>query len=105
MKLELNLLQPSQRSVIAPVIRPVTQFKMILQIPYECLTRQGGWNRQPPIDFGLVRLVDAANRRYIGIPGNEDEVLDYEGVGSTITCRLQVSQLPKTPADVGSHLD
>jgi len=73
-----------------------TIFKMILQTPYRCSVRQSGWNPQAPIECGWIKLAHAANPRYFGARGH-DKVLDYEGVGSSIFCRINVCWTPKTP--------
>lgn len=69
---------------------PVLRRAQILQAPYECPTRQANWICQPSIEFGYVKLTDAEDPGYIDIPGHNDNVLDYEGVGSSILCRLKV---------------
>ena len=78
--------EPPQPPEIPTFTFGSTQFKMILQIPYRCPTRQSGWVRRAPIEFGWIKLTDAADPRYLG----DDKVLNYQGVGSSISCRLNV---------------
>ena len=46
-----------------------------------------------PIEFGGIRLTDAANMAYPGLQGSDDEVFNYDGVGSAIVCRLAVRRV------------
>ena len=74
-----------------------THVALVLQSQYVCPTKQSGWVRQAPIKFG-VKLVNAANPGYLGILGHDEQVLNYDGVGSTITCRLNVRGTVQTPS-------
>ena len=74
-----------------------SHYTVIQQTLYECRARQDGWIRQPPIEFGWIKLTHAANPKYLDTPGHDDKVLKYEGVGSSITCRLNVCQTPQPP--------
>lgn len=42
-------------------------------------------------------MTDAANPGYLGLRDRDDKVLNYEGVGSTILCRLNVREIFKCP--------
>ena len=70
---------------------PPAAFWIIPQTQYRCTTRQRGWVPQPPIEFGGVRLTDAASPRYPDIPSQDDEVFSCEDLGSSISCLLNVS--------------
>jgi len=87
----------SQLPVIHTITFGSTIFKMIQQTPYRCPTRQGGWIVRAPIEFGWIKLTHAADPRYLGARGHNDKVLNYEGVGSSISCRMNVRWTPKTP--------
>lgn len=86
-----------QDAVMPIVTRGSGQFKRISQTPYSSGVRQDGWIRQPPIDFGWLHLTDAENSEHTGFAGHNDKVFDYEDVGSSILCRLNVRRLPQTP--------
>jgi len=58
---------------------------------------QGNWVIQEPVKFGGVKLVNAADPKYLGIFGH-DELFYYDGVGSTITCKLNVRETFQTPS-------
>jgi len=73
--------------VVPAVTHGSTHVALIPQIQYTCI-RQDGWIKQPPIKFGGVKLTDAADPGYLGIRNCDDKVLNYEGVGSSISCRL-----------------
>jgi hypothetical protein len=79
-----------QDPVIPTITRGSGKFKMIIQTPYTSGVRQDDWIRQPPIDFRWLHLTDAENPEHTGIPGHNDKVFDYEDVGSSILCRLNV---------------
>ena len=83
-----------------------SQFKTVPQVTYKSSIRQDGWIQRPPIDFGWLRLTDAIDPDYLGIPDHNDRVLDYEGVGSAIPIRLSVSLLSQPPRgdSTPSHL-
>lgn len=66
-------------------------FKMVVQTQYSSATRQDDWTRQSPIEFGWLRLTNAENPKYMGIPGHGDRVFDYQGIGGSILCRLNFS--------------
>lgn len=68
---------------------------MVAQTTYSSVTRQRDWTRQPQIQFGWLRLTDAENPEYMGMPGHGDRVFDYEGVGGSILCRLNVCRPPE----------
>ena len=38
----------------------------------------------------IIKLTDPANRTWAGTHGYGDKVLDYEGVGNSISCRMNV---------------
>ena len=85
--LELNqvLQLPANSSGRGP-----TSLLLVPQTRYKCPNTQERWSECAPIEFGSVRLTDAANEAYPGLQGANDKVLDYKGVGSAITCRLTV---------------
>lgn len=64
------------------------------QTRYECNTKQDCWGEVASIEFGGIKLTDAENMAYLGLHGRDDEVLIYQGVGSSITCRLDVRLVP-----------
>jgi len=56
------------------------------------------------VRFGGVELVDAADPGYFGFRGHDDKVLNYEGVGSMVPCRLNVRGLFQTSPDASPHV-
>ena len=80
----------SQLPVFPATTRNSTRAELIAQTLYECSTKQDGWVKLAPINFGGVKLTDAADPGYLGIHGYDEKVLNYEGVGSSISCRLMV---------------
>lgn len=44
----------------------------------------------PPIEFWGIKLMDALDPAYSGLRGSQDAVLNHQGVGSSISCRLNV---------------
>ena len=81
---------PSQLRVTSVVIRGPTQRVMIPQTKYKCAIKQDEWEKSESIEFGGIKLIDAADPAYLALPGSGEKVLDYNGVGSTIFCRLNV---------------
>ncbi|KAF9778493.1 hypothetical protein BJ322DRAFT_1093178, partial [Thelephora terrestris] len=57
---------------------------------YECPNRQEPWEKCALIEFGNLKLIDAANGVYASLQGSDDEVFNYNDVGSSISCRLRV---------------
>jgi hypothetical protein len=80
---------PLQLPMTPATTRASAHFALIPQTPFKCM-RQSGWIKQPPIKFGGVKLADAADLGYFGISDYDDKVLNYKGVGGTISCRLIV---------------
>lgn len=91
-----------QLPVISAAARAPSHVELILQTPYRC-TRQDGWTQQTPINFGGVKLADAADPGYC-FHGHDEMVLDYDDVGSTISGRLNVRGLFQTPPDMSFHV-
>ena len=73
-------------AVSATASRP-THLTVVPQMPYKCPSKQGGWTKQAPIKLG-IKLTDATDPGYVHPHGYDDKVLNYEGVGGTILCRL-----------------
>ena len=88
--------------MIPVIIHDSPRVLLIPQTLYECATTQGGWVKQAPIEFERIKLADAANQRYLNARSDTDKVLNYEGVGSSILCRLIVCRTSHTPQT--SHL-
>ena len=86
-----------RKSSQLPVFPATTRTELIAQTLYECSTKQDGWVKQAPIKFGGVKLTDAVDPGYLGIHGYDEKVLNYEGVGSSISCRLMVRPTFQTP--------
>jgi len=84
--------QPPTASAATP---DPTHLIIVPQSRYECATKQDGWVKMAPIEFGGIKLTDAANKAYHGLHGCDDKVLDYKGVGSSIQCRLNVRRAPQ----------
>ena len=72
------------------IIRGPTRLIKVPQPWYRCPTKQDGWENGVPIEFGGIKLTDAADPAYLGLRGHADTVLNYEGVGSTVSCRVNV---------------
>ena len=87
----------SQSPAIPIIIHDSRRVLLIPQTLYKCANLQDGWVKQAPIEFGRIKLIDAADQRYIGVHGYADKVLDYEGIGSSILCRLSVRKTFRTP--------
>ena len=66
------------------------RLELVPQTRYKCPNTQERRRECAPIEFGGVRLTDAANEAYPGLQGANDKVLDYKGVGSATTRRLTV---------------
>lgn len=81
---------PPHATEVPSVTQGSRQLDMIPQTVYHLSERQGPWVMQLPIEFGDVDLTDCADPWYLGIPGRDDMVLNYNGAGSTISCRLNV---------------
>jgi len=73
---------PLQLLVTPLIIRSPTCLIRVPQMWYETPARQDEWEELPPIEFGEIRLTDAASRAWAGVHGYDDQVLDYKGVGS-----------------------
>ncbi|KAF9785332.1 hypothetical protein BJ322DRAFT_825079 [Thelephora terrestris] len=58
---------------------------------YQCPHSQEAWEKCAPIKFWNIKLTDAANGKYASLQGADDEVFNYNGVGSSISCRLKVA--------------
>ena len=71
---------------ITPFVVP-THFIKVPQMTYRCPVNQGDWEGAR-IEFHGIRLMDAINPNYTGLRGYGDHVLQYEGVGSTVSCRI-----------------
>ena len=83
--------------MIPVIIHDSPRFHLIPQTLYECATAQEGWVKQAPIEFGRIKLTDATNQRYPNARSDTDKVLNYEGVGSSVSCRLIVRRTSSTP--------
>lgn len=70
---------------------------MVPQTWYKSVTEQGGWKEVGPIEFGGIKLIDATDPASFDLHDGNDKVLDYDGVGSTIICRLNVCRTSKVP--------
>ena len=81
--------KPPQPPAFPAVTHGSTRIALVPQTPYTC-TRQDDWIQQTAIKFWGVKLTDAANPGYLGLRDFDDKVLNYEGVGSSISCRLNV---------------
>jgi len=66
-----------------------THLIMFPQTRYKCAA-QYNWEEVAPIEFGGIKLTNAANKAYLGLHGRDDKVFTYTGVGSSIACRLNV---------------
>ena len=84
--------KPSQLRATSVIIRGPTQFIKVPQTQYKCTPKQYDWEEGEPIEFGGIKLIDAANPAYLGLHGRNEKVLNYEGVGSSISCRLNVGR-------------
>ena len=87
----------SQLRIIPTVTFGPTRLILVPQTPYKCPTAQESWTNEGPIEFGGIKLTDAANLDYLGLHGRDDKVLDYEGVRGTILCRLIVRSTSSAP--------
>jgi hypothetical protein len=70
----------------------------LLEVPqtrYKCPIRQDSWGGNASIEFGGIKLTDALNRAHPGPEGSGDKVLNYVGVGSTVSCRINVSRVSR----------
>ena len=95
MKIETEY-KASQLRKIPAVTRGPTRLIKLPQMPYKCCIKQEDWRPEPPIEFGGIRLRDAANK-FRDLRDRNDNVLDYEGVGSSISCRLNVRWASQAP--------
>jgi len=68
----------------------LTHLVEVPQTLYQPSTRQGFWVPCVPVEFWGIKLTDALNPAYAGLQGATDEVLDYMGVGTSISCRLNL---------------
>ena len=115
---EIGDLEFNQLSQIPanPVGLGLTRLELVPQTWYKCRSRQEDRRECPPIEFGGIKLTDAANEAYPGLQGATEKVLNYEGVGSAITCRLTVrrasealqihfSTLASLPSSLGATLE
>jgi len=64
----------------------------IEQPPYVCGNPQPGWVPQESIEFLVngqpgIRLTDALNPAFPGLRGRDDEMFQYPGAGSSVSCR------------------
>jgi len=83
------------RSTLSLSAQTPTDLIMVPQTRYECPTRQDGWESVAPIEFGGIKLTDAANKAYRGLHDYDDHAFNYEGVGRSISCRLNVRRTPQ----------
>ena len=88
MKIETEC-KASQLQTISAVTHGPTRLIKLPQTLYKCHTKQEDWRPEPPIEFGGIRLRDAANK-FRDLRDRNGSVLDYGGVGSSISCRLNV---------------
>jgi len=72
------------------IIRGPTCLIRVPQTWYETPARQDEWEEVAPIEFGGIKLTDAVNRARAGVQGYDDQVLDYKGVGGSVSCRINV---------------
>jgi len=93
-KRELNV-KLSQLPATSAVTSGPTHLIMVPQTGYRCPTRQGDWVKEASIEFGGIKLTDAADRAYPGPRGHDDKVLKYKDAGSSIQCRLIVRRSPQ----------
>ena len=86
----------SQLETIRAVTHGPTRLIQLPQMPYKCHTKQEDWRPEPPIEFGGIRLRDAVNK-FRDLRDRNDSVFDYGGVGSSISCRLNVRWASQAP--------
>lgn len=89
--------ESSQLRATSVVTRGPTRRIMVPQRWYSCPTKQESWEEEAHIEFGGMKLTDAANRTYLDLDGHDDEVLNYRGVGSSISCRVNVRRTLRAP--------
>jgi hypothetical protein len=82
--------KPLQSPETPVAIGGATYFIKVPQTWYKTPARQEDWEEVAPIEFGGIKLTDAANQTWAGVPGYDDKVLDYRDVGSSILCRVNV---------------
>jgi hypothetical protein len=92
-----NETKPPQLPATTAVTRGSTHFITVPQTPYKSSNGQEDWEGFPSIEFGGIRLTDALNLTYPGLQGSEDAVLNYPGVGSSISCRINVRRVFRIP--------
>jgi hypothetical protein len=92
--------QPPATSIVT---HGPTRRVRVPQTRYRCATKQGSWEEEAPIEFGGIRLTDAADPTYTGFSGHGDKVLNHQGVGSSISCRINVRQTFQPPRHVITH--
>ena len=80
----------SQLRATSVVIRGPTRLVIVPQIWYKCNTKQDEWEKGKPIEFGSIKLIDAADSANLVLHDSDEKVLSYDGVGTTILCRLGV---------------
>lgn len=88
--------KPSQLRATSVVTRGPTRFVTVPQTQYKCPTKQDDWE-ETSIEFGSIKLTDAANGTYPGHDGHDDKVLKYSGAGSSILCRVNVRRTFQAP--------
>ena len=77
----------SQLRATSVVICGPTRLVEIPQTWYKCITKQDKWKGEP-IEFGSIKLIDAADSANLVLHNSDEKVLNYDGVGTTILCRL-----------------
>ncbi|KAF9643726.1 hypothetical protein BDM02DRAFT_1359129 [Thelephora ganbajun] len=80
-----------------------TYLARVPQTRYICAVGQGDWEGVS-IEFGGIKLKDVANPACTSLQDHDEEVLNYEGAGSTISCRINVrSVCQSSTPDTLSH--
>lgn len=70
--------------------RGPTRLVPVPQTRYKCPQKQD-WEYTAPVEFGNLKLTDAADQAYPHLQGRDEKVLNYRGAGSSVTCRLSFS--------------
>lgn len=86
----------SQFPGTSAVTHSSTRLIPVPQTRYNPTAKQDDWEEVAPIEFGSIKLTDAANRTWTGPHGYDSKVLNYNGVGTTISCRMSVRQTFQT---------